>query len=107
MCMHTGGLLRIFVKRLCLASGEQCVVLYALFDAAKARLGGVLLDLAGVLELVSGVLLAETHRLREGGQCSPGGDNHVRGFIAVGVNARHGEDIVDLFDCFLECGAQR
>ena len=56
MCMHTGGLLRIFVKRLCLAGGEQCVALCALFDAVKDRLGGFLLDLAGVLEPVAVVL---------------------------------------------------
>lgn len=100
--MHTGGLLRIFVKRLCLAGGEQCVALFALFDAAKDRLSGVLLELAAALELVSVVLFAGTHRLREGGQGAPGGDNHLRGFIAFGVNARHGEDVVGLFNCFVE-----
>lgn len=107
MCMHTGGLLRILVKRLCLASGEQCVALYALFDAAKARLSGVLLELAGALKPVAVVLFAATRRLREGRQRASGGDNHVRDFIAVSVNARHGEDVVDLFNCFVGCGAQR
>ncbi|AJI77772.1 hypothetical protein CSING_01045 [Corynebacterium singulare] len=106
MCMHTGGLLRIFVKRSRLAGGEQCVALCALFDAAKDRLSSVLLELAGALELVAAVLFAETHRLREGSQRAPSSDNHVRGFIAVGVNARHGEDVVDLFNGFEECGAQ-
>lgn len=104
--MHTGGLLRIFVKRLCLAGGEQCVALYALFDAAKDRLGGVLLELAGALALVAAILFAETRRFRKGGQGAPGGDKYVRGLIPVGINARHGEDVVDLFNGFVECGAQ-
>ena len=70
--LHTGGLLRIFVKRLCLAGGEQCVALYALFDAATDRLGGFLLELVGALEPVAVVLFAKTHRLREGRQRAPG-----------------------------------
>ena len=92
---------------MCLASGEQCVALYALFDAATGRLSGVLLELAGALEPVADDLFAEARRLREGRQRAPGNDNRVRGFDAVGVNIRHGEDVVDLFNCVVGCGVQR